>query len=408
MKERRVGVWFIGALGSIANTVMVGALLLQRGKMAPVGMVTQVQPFRQLNLVPMEALTFGGCDIREGCLEKAGRHLVQESRVVDSASYDELSPLLVSIGRGLKRGTAVNCGEAIQGMAPVHQGKQLSLEEQVEEVRSWLRGFKEEGDLDCVVVVNLASTEPHLPLQDFHGDLESFREQLRADNGHAVRASSLYAYAAVSEGCPYINFTPSNGALVDAVVQLAVEKRVPIMGNDGKTGETLVKSALAPMFACRNLNVLSWVGFNILGNMDGSILEHPDNRQSKIRSKDQALAHILGYSPHSRVQIDYMPSLEDQKTAWDFIHFEGFLGSKMSLQFIWQGYDSLLAAPLVLDLVRFADLALRRGEGGLMTHLASYFKTPLGVDEHGLYRQYESLVAYARNVVSEAGSLKKG
>ncbi len=396
MKKRRVGVWFVGALGSIATTAMVGALLLQKGTMAPVGMVTHVEPFRQLDLVPMESLSFGGCDIREGFLEEAARHLVQESRVLDSASFDELIPLLNSMGRDLKQGTAVNCGEAIQNMAHVARGEELSLEEQVEEVRSWLREFKRDRALDCVIVVNLASTEPHLPLKSFHRDLASFRGQLRADNRQAVRASSLYAYAAVSEGCPYINFTPSNGALVDAVIELAAQNRVPVMGNDGKTGETLVKSALAPMFACRNLNVLSWVGFNVLGNMDGCVLEHPDNRRSKINSKDQVLAHILGYSPHSRVQIDYMPSLKDQKTAWDFIHFEGFMGARMSLQFVWQGYDSLLAAPLVLDLVRFAELAFRRGEGGLMTHLASYFKAPLGVDEHRLHRQYDFLVEYAR------------
>jgi myo-inositol-1-phosphate synthase len=182
------------------------------------------------------------------------------------------------------------------------------------------------------------------------------------------------------------------------MIQLAEKKGVPVMGNDGKTGETLVKSALAPMFMCRNLDVLSWEGFNILGNMDGSVLNHPKNCESKIRTKDQVLAKILGYTPHSRVRIDYVPSLDDQKTAWDFIHFRGFLGAKMSLQFIWQGFDSILAAPLVLDLVRLADLSKRRGESGLMPHLASYFKAPLGVSEHRLYEQYEMLMDYVRQV----------
>ncbi len=179
------------------------------------------------------------------------------------------------------------------------------------------------------------------------------------------------------------------------MVQLAEEKGVPVMGNDGKTGETLVKSALAPLFMCRNLEVLSWEGVNILGNMDGRVLNHPENKESKIRSKDGVLPKILGYSPHSSVQINYVPSLCDQKTAWDFIHFSGFFGAKMSLQFVWQGYDSLLAAPLVLDLVRFAELAKRRGESGLMPHLACYFKDPLGVDEHRLYEQFRMLVDYS-------------
>lgn len=168
------------------------------------------------------------------------------------------------------------------------------------------------------------------------------------------------------------------------------------MGNDGKTGETLVKSALAPLFVCRNLEVLSWEGFNILGNMDGAVLENSANRESKIKTKDGVLSRILGYTPHSRVRIDYVPSLDDQKTAWDFVHFRGFLGTKMNVQFIWQGYDSLLAAPLVIDLVRFAEFAARNGESGLMPHLASYFKEPLGVDEYRLQQQFEMLLDYAR------------
>ncbi len=208
----------------------------------------------------------------------------------------------------------------------------------------------------------------------------------------------IYAYAAIHAGCPYINFTPSSAALFPALVQLAESKGVPVMGNDGKTGETLVKSALAPMFMCRNLEVLSWEGFNILGNMDGQVLACPENKEAKIQTKDRVLAKILGYTPHSGVHIDYVPSLSDQKTAWDFIHFRGFLGAKMSLQFIWQGYDSLLAAPLILDLVRLADLAKRRGEAGLMPHLACYFKAPESVDELRLYDQFQMLVNYANQV----------
>ncbi len=402
MGERRVGVWLIGALGSIATTVMVGALLLQKGKTAPVGMITTTEPFRELDLLPMEAITFGGCDIRKGRLEEAARHLLTEARAFDASCLKELAPQLALINEDVTMGTMVNCGEAIRSMTGTPGGEALPLLEQIQKVRSRLQDFRRERRLERVIVVNLASTEPHLDIQDFHEDLSAFRNEIEKNNQRAVRASTLYAYAAVREGCPYINFTPSNGALVDAVIRLAEERGVPLMGNDGKTGETLVKSALAPMFTCRNLNVLSWTGFNILGNMDGCVLSHPDNREAKIKTKDQVLGRILGYSPHSNVDIHYVPSLDDQKTAWDFIHFEGFLGARMSLQFIWQGYDSLLAAPLVLDLVRFADLAARRGEGGLMPHLASYFKAPLGVDEHRLYRQYEFLVAYARAAASEA------
>jgi myo-inositol-1-phosphate synthase len=225
--------------------------------------------------------------------------------------------------------------------------------------------------------------------------VDLLRKAIARNERGKVRASTLYSLAAVLENCAYINFTPSNAALPDAVAQLAALRGIPVMGNDGKTGETLVKATLAPMFAWRNLEVMSWEGFNILGNMDGRILNNATNRESKIRTKDNVIPGILGYSPHTSVGISYVPSLGDQKTAWDFIHFKGFLGVGMSLQFIWQGYDSILAAPLVLDLVRLAEFAKRRGEGGLMPHLASFFKAPLGVEEHALQDQFRMLIDYA-------------
>jgi len=166
------------------------------------------------------------------------------------------------------------------------------------------------------------------------------------------------------------------------------------MGDDGKTGETLVKSALAPMFATRNLEVLSWFGQNILGNRDGEILQDPETRTSKIRSKDRTVSSITGGSPSTRVSIDYVPSLDDWKVAWDFIHFRGFLETKMSMQFVWQGCDSLLAAPLVIDLVRFADLELRAGRAGAMKHLGFFFKNPLDVEELDLSTQWQRLIRH--------------
>ena len=161
------------------------------------------------------------------------------------------------------------------------------------------------------------------------------------------------------------------------------------MGYDGKTGETLMKSVLAPMFAHRNLEVMSWVGHNIFGNMDGKVLDDPANKKSKVTSKDRLLGQILGYPPQTLVSIEYIASLGDWKTAWDHIHFRGFLGTPMTLQFIWQGCDSLLAAPLVLDLVRFAERAWRRGDTGVLTFLASFFKSPLGTDEHDFAVQFK-------------------
>ena len=171
---------------------------------------------------------------------------------------------------------------------------------------------------------------------------------------------------------------------------------MPYGGQDGKTGETLLKTVLAPMFAARNLEVLSWVGHNILGGGDGRTLTDPENKASKVRSKDAALAAILGYKPASHVSIEYVESLDDWKTAWDHVHFAGFLGTKMALQFTWQGCDSILAAPLVIDLARLALLAQRRGERGVMAHLACFFKSPMGTAEHDFFRQWAAFEAYAR------------
>lgn len=401
MTEKKTGVWLIGGLGSIASTVIVGTLALQEGLADATGMITAAEPFQSLDLVPLNALTFGGCDVRQGSLVESARAMTKLTGCLDAASLrameDELNTVQARIGKGTMR----NCGDAIERLATCALDGELSLRDEVSRIREQLETFRDENNLHHVVVVNLASTEPHLNLQECHATLDGFEAGLDRNDVTILKASSMYAYAAIDAGCAYVNFTPSSGALFPALVQMAEERSVPVMGNDGKTGETLVKSALAPMFACRNLQVMSWEGFNILGNLDGRVLDHPDNRESKIKTKDSVLGKILGYDLHSRVHIDYVPSLDDQKTAWDFIHFKGFLGARMSLQFVWQGYDSLLAAPLVLDLVRFAELARRKGEGGLMTHLASYFKAPLGVEEYRLYKQYEMLEDYARKHGSE-------
>jgi myo-inositol-1-phosphate synthase len=206
--------------------------------------------------------------------------------------------------------------------------------------------------------------------------------------------SSLYALGAFEAGCPFINFTSSTGVDVPAVRERADQLGLPYMGRDGKTGETLVKSVLAPMFSMRNLSVLSWVGQNILGNCDGANLTDARVRAAKLRTKDKTVSQILGKSTTTRVSIDYVPSLDDWKVAWDFIHFEGFLGTRMSLQFTWQGSDSLLAAPLIIDLARLAALACRSGDPGPMRHLACFFKDPMDVQEKDLFTQWGMLVRH--------------
>lgn len=386
----------IGALGSISTTVVLGALALRKGLIPPTGMITFSEMFHGAKLAPVAALEFCGCDIRDSA--QGRRDLSDTLPAVDPSVLSEVKEDLERFREQVHTGCASNCGEAVECLAgPIRTGA-ATLREEIFAIRENLRAFKKRSGTDTLVVVNLASTEPPLSLQACHHRAADIEECIDRDEKDRVRASTLYAYAAIRENCPYINFTPSNAALPPAIVELARSAGVPVMGNDGKTGETLVKSALAPMFACRNLEVLSWSGFNILGNMDGQVLDHPGNKESKIRTKDQVLSGILGYAPHSRIGIEYVPSLGDRKTAWDFIHFRGFLDAEMSLQFVWQGHDSILAAPLVLDMVRLAEFAQRRGEGGPMRHLASFFKAPLDVEEHGLADQFQMLLDYVRGL----------
>lgn len=394
----KTGVYLIGALGSIASTVAAGALALKKKLAPPTGMVTCSHIFDGVDLIEPADLVFGGCDIRR---ETNSLDIFEKMAPVAPGILMEIKAELEEFHHGIDCGCAKNCGEAIENLVYPLNTKEKNLEQEIENMRDSLRTFRRKYGLDEVIVVNLASTEPPLEIDACHCELASLRKLIAGNETEKLRASTLYSCAAILEGCAYINFTPSNGALPPAVLQLAAERGVPVMGNDGKTGETLVKSALAPMFAWRNLEIMSWEGFNILGNMDGRILDHPENCESKIRTKDQVLSKILGYSPHTSVSIGYVPSLGDQKTAWDFIHFKGFLGAKMSLQFIWQGYDSILAAPLVLDLVRLAELAKRRAEAGVMTHLASFFKAPIGVEKHALQEQFRMLADYAENLRQE-------
>ena len=223
-------------------------------------------------------------------------------------------------------------------------------------------------------------------------------EALLGDKDLVLGASSLYAIAALGLGYPYINFTPSLGSKPKAIGELAELRQTCHAGSDGKTGETLLKSVLAPLFAHRNLEVMSWVGHNIFGNLDGKVLDDPENKRSKIQSKDRLLGEILGYSPQSLVSIEYIQSLGEWKTAWDHIHFRGFLGTPMALQFTWQGCDSLLAAPLVLDLVRFTAKAAQHGQTGALTFLSSFFKSPLGLREHSFEPQFQLLLDWASKV----------
>lgn len=400
MAKRRVGVWFLGAKGGVATTSIVGATALRRGLAGSQGLVSELPRFAGLEFAKWDELTVGGHEIRETTLYQEAQKLFEQSHVFDAAMLTKIKGDLDKIDRNIRPGTLVNVGETIEKFATdALRKKQEAPREAIDRVQADLKEFRREHKLDQVVVVNVTSTEPPVDAGALPETWSALAKLLEKPKRCPLAASSLYAIAALDLGMPYVNFTPSLGSSPAAIRELALERDTCHMGHDGKTGETLLKSALAPMFANRNLEVMSWVGHNIFGNMDGKVLDDPRNKASKVRTKDKVLGSVLGYQPQTLVSIEYIASLGDWKTAWDHIHFRGFLGTPMVMQFTWQGCDSLLAAPLVLDLVRFTELAHRRGERGLLTFLASFFKTPLGVDENDFHKQFEWLDAWAKKAV---------
>jgi myo-inositol-1-phosphate synthase len=393
-RPSRLGVWLIGARGSISTCVAYGLAGLRAGLLEPIGIATEREPFRRLGLCAFEDMVLGGHEIATGDLSHGAgelvRHGILASDLVAAASA-EAAALDARIRPGVLDLADVGRADldprssSLGGVSPRERTDRLSED---------IRAFREEHGLARVVVVYLASVEPWSEERAHWNELAAFERAL--DQEGVFPASSLYAYAAFRAGAAFVNFTPNRASSLLALRQLARELGLPHCGSDGKTGETLLKTTLAPMFTARALRVLSWRGYNLLGNQDGETLADPVRAESKLRNKDAPLRSILDDEAlHSHVSIDYVPSLHDWKTAWDFVHFEGFLGARMSLQLTWSGSDSALAAPLVLDLVRWADFALAHGEAGEMPHTACYFKAPLAGGTHDFHQQFARLVAYA-------------
>jgi myo-inositol-1-phosphate synthase len=402
MKKPTIGIWFIGALGGIATTVSVGLALLRKKLAGETGLISSLPRFQKLGLVDWPAFAVGGHEIRETTFAAEARQLHEKSGVFDAPRLQAILPDLDEFNRSIRPGTLINVGQTIEALAG---GKVLTTRGErpahaIERISADIHEFRVREKLSHVIVVNVSSTEP--PLREEARRLSWKELQQKLEGAESpVPASSIYAVAAMQSGCDYVNFTPSAGSDLPALEELAIEKGVLHVGRDGKTGETLLKSVLAPMFAARNLQVMSWVGHNIFGNMDGKVLDDPVNKANKVRSKDHLLTEILGYKPSTLVTIEYVEDMADWKTAWDHIHFRGFLDTKMALQFTWQGCDSLLAAPLVLDLVRLTEREHRRGKSGVMTHLSSFFKSPMGRNvPPEFHKQYVLLEQWADDVAN--------
>ncbi|WP_409060668.1 inositol-3-phosphate synthase [Streptomyces sp. SYP-A7185] len=363
------GVWLIGARGSVATTAVAGCAAVTAGLHPPTGMVTETPPFADCGLPTLSSLVFGGHDTAECPLPKRAEHLAAGGVLpygLPSAVGAELAGADAEIRMGGPRG-----GDA--------DGR--TDEELIESFAADLRDFVRRRGLARVVVVNVASTEP-VPVPGGTGE-------------ERLPASSLYAAAALRAGCPYVNFTPSAGLHHPALAAAADSAGLPYAGRDGKTGQTLLRSVLGPMFAQRALAVRAWSGTNLLGGGDGAALADPAAAAAKNAGKERVLADTLGCAPEGEVHIDDVPSLGDWKTAWDHIAFDGFLGARMVLQTTWQGCDSALAAPLILDLARLVARAHELGLSGPLGELGFYFKDPDADASSALAEQYEALMGFA-------------
>lgn len=373
MTVGRTGVWLFGARGSVATTTIAGAAALRHG-ITPVGLVTALPDFAEAGLVGVESLVFGGHDVVDTPLVKRLERLVAGG-VVPPQVASLVAAELAAVETDL-----------VTLAAPA--GSQWDV---VRRMAADIRAFAARHGLERVVAINVASTEA--PYPSVHASAEDLRTALSRD-AEVLPASSLAALAAFEAGAAFVDFTPSTSIRPAGVREWAERAGLPYGGQDAKTGETLVKSVLAPMFAARGLPVRAWSGTNLLGGGDGATLADPRNAESKNVSKERGLAELLG-DVEGDVHIDYVDAMGDWKTAWDHIVFEGFLGVRMTMQFTWQGCDSALAAPLVLDLARLSAYALERGQVGVMP-LGFFFKDPVGSTEHSLIRQYDELVRWTR------------
>ena len=382
--DGRTGVAVIGLGGAVATTAVAGVEQMTLGSTTTAGL-----PFAHRDdLIPYESLVFGGWDLSADDLAKAA-HV---HRVLEPAQIEAVAGPLQRIEPWPGVADPAWCRNAT-GTNVVAIGP---LRERVAHLRADLRRFREEEGLERVVVVNLASTEAWPDLTSaVLADVDTFEKGLDTDDP-LITPGMLYCYAAITEGCPYVNFTPGYTD-VPALLELAERENVPVAGKDGKTGQTLIKTVLAPAFRSRALKVEGWYSTNILGNRDGAILDDPSSLASKLDTKGSVLDSILGYDVDDHVvRIDYYRPRGDAKEAWDNIDLVGFLGQRMQLKVDFLCRDSILAAPLVLELVRLVAEADRRGEGGPQEQLGYFFKAPVHragtKPEHALHVQERILL----------------
>ena len=376
------GLWLVGARGSVATTAAVGIAALSRNLAGPVGLTTASEDFVDVPLAAFGDIVIGGHDV--------GTTPLAEKALALSAAGMIDGALVAAVSDDL---TAFDPNILPVPSAPTQLGE---IELRAQDILD----FKAKFDLAHVVVIDVSSTEP-LPAYRSEFEDRALLEASLATPGETVLPpSSIGALAAVQAGAAYACFTPSTSLNLPVLWQWATDAGIPFAGQDGKTGETLLRTVLAPMFTSRGMKVRSWAGTNLLGGGDGSTLADPEAVRSKLASKNRGLHALLGNDVVAPLHIDNVPDLGDIKTAWDHVSAEGFLGSRVILQTTWSAYDSMLAAPLVIDLARLLSLAQATGESGPMGALGCFFKDPWGSDIHAFAEQSKVLTEWAQRVAT--------
>ena len=415
----KLGVLVVGVGGAVSTTFIVGTLAVRKGLATPIGSITQLATMRLgkrnennfpkiKDIVPLATLddiVFGGWDIFPEDVYAAAKH----AEVLTDKDLEGVKDELIAI-KPMKAAFDQHFVKRLNG---THVKEAATRWELMAQVREDIRNFKAQNNCDRVVVIWAASTEIYLPLADEHQTLEGFRKAMKENNVEQIAPSMCYAYAAIAEGAPFIMGAPNLCVDMPAMWEFSKEMNVPICGKDFKTGQTMLKTVLAPMLKTRMLGLDGWFSTNILGNRDGEVLDDPDSFKTKEVSKLSVIDTILQpelypelyKNIYHKVRINYYPPRKDNKEGWDNIDLVGWMGYPMQLKVDFLCRDSILAAPLCLDLVLFADLALRCNFSGIQSWLSFYFKSPMHdfehVPEHDLFIQYIKLKNTLRTIIGE-------
>ena len=398
----KLGVLLVG-MGAVSTTTIAGVLAIRRGLAKPIGSLTQMGTVRLgkrtegrspliKDFVPLASLddvVFGGWDIFEDNAYEAAK----TAGVLESSLLDQVRPELEKI----RPMSAVFDRRYVKRLDGPNVKKGANKRDMADQLREDMRRFKQEHGLDRLVMVWCGSTEVYLTESAVHASVAAFEKGLE-ESDPAIPSSMIYAYAAIKEGIPYANAAPNLSADVPALLELAAKSGSPVAGKDLKTGQTWMKTVVAPGLKARLLGVQGWYSTNILGNRDGEVLDDPESFKTKEESKKSVLDYILQPNLYPDlyerlchvVRINYYPPRGDNKEGWDNIDLFGWLGYPMQLKINFLCRDSILAAPIVLDVALFLDLARRTGMGGIQEWLSFYFKSPMAAP--GLYPEHDLFI----------------